>query len=61
MERLSRAGTNLPRQKPERGEAFRGLVYKRLSPVTDIVFEVGTSDTVRGTWIQKPVRDANSG
>jgi hypothetical protein len=47
--------------KAGRGEAFRGLVYKSLSPVADIVFEVGTSDSVRGTWIQKPVHDANSG
>ena len=41
--------------KPERGEIFRGLVYKSLSPVADIVFEVGSSDSVRGTWIQKYV------
>jgi len=43
--------------KPERGEAFRGLVYKSLSPVADIVFHVGIGDSVRGTWIQKYVGD----
>jgi hypothetical protein len=47
--------------KPERGEIFRGLVYKNLSPVADIVFNVGDSDTVRGTWIQKYVGDKNAG
>jgi len=47
--------------KPERGEIFRGLVYKSLSPVADIVFNVGDSDTVRGTWIQKYVGDKNAG
>jgi hypothetical protein len=46
--------------KPERGEVFRGLVYKRLSPVADIIFEVGTNDTVRGTWFQKYIRDTQS-
>ena len=40
-----------------RGEVFRTLVYKKLSPVADITFEVGTSDSVRGTWIQKYVGD----
>lgn len=39
--------------KPERGEVFRGLVYKNRSSVADIVFEVGSSDSVRGTWSQK--------
>jgi hypothetical protein len=47
--------------KPERGEMFRGLVYKSLSPVADIVFEVGSSDSVRGTWIQKYVGDKQTG
>lgn len=46
--------------KPESGEIFRGLVYKNLSPVADIVFNVGDSDTVRGTWIQKYVGDKNA-
>ena len=46
--------------KPEHGEIFRGLVYKNLSPVADIVFNVGDSDTVRGTWIQKYVGDKNA-
>lgn len=41
--------------RPERGAAFRGLVYKRLSPVADIVFQVGTGDSVTGTWNQKYV------
>ena len=43
--------------KPERGEIFGGLVYKNLSPVADIVFQVGDSETVRGTWVQKYVGD----
>ena len=47
--------------KPERGEIFRGLVYKNLSPVAYIVVNVGDSDTVRGTWIQKYVGDRNAG
>jgi hypothetical protein len=42
-------------RKPERGEAFRGLVYKQLSEVADVIFEVGVSDSVRGTWMQKSV------
>ncbi len=41
--------------KSEQGEIFRGLVYKKLSPVADIVFEIGSSDSVRGTWNQKYV------
>ncbi len=45
------------RAKAERGEAFRGLVYKSLSPVADIVFQVGYGDSVTGTWIQKYVGD----
>ena len=47
--------------KPERGEIFRGLVYTSLSSVADIVFNVGDSNTVRGTWIQKYVGDKNAG
>ena len=47
--------------KPERGEIFRGLVYKNLSPVADIIFHVGDNDTVRGTWIQKYLGDKNAG
>jgi hypothetical protein len=39
--------------EPEHGAIFRGLVYKNLSPVAHIVFNVGDSDTVSGTWIQK--------
>lgn len=41
--------------KPSRGEVFRSLVYKKLSPVADVCFEVGASDSVRGQWIQKYV------
>ncbi len=50
-------GQRSPRREgqPECGEVFRGLVYKGLSPVADIVFHVGTSESVRGTWIQKYV------
>jgi hypothetical protein len=46
--------------EPERGEVFRGLVYKNLSPVADIVFNVGDSDTVTGTWVQKYVGDKHA-
>lgn len=42
--------------KPEGGEVFRGLVYKNLSAVADLVFNVGDSDTVRGTWNPKYVK-----
>ncbi len=49
------------RGEPERGEIFRGLVYKNLSPVADIVFNVGDSDTVRGTWIQKYIGEKKTG
>jgi hypothetical protein len=35
--------------QPSRGEAFRSLVYKKLSPVADIYFEVGSNDTVRAS------------
>jgi hypothetical protein len=31
------------------------LVYKSLSPVAEILFNVGDNDTVRGTWSQKYV------
>jgi hypothetical protein len=41
--------------QPECGDAFRGLVYKSLSPLADIVFHAGTDQSVRGTWIQKYV------
>jgi Domain of unknown function (DUF6980) len=44
---------------PQQGEVFRGLVYKKLSPVADVVFQIGDSDTVRGTWIQKYVGEKN--
>jgi len=39
--------------KPSRGEAFRTMIYKKLSSVADVYFDVGTSDSARGTWIQK--------
>jgi hypothetical protein len=39
--------------KPEHGEIFRGFVYKNLSPVADIIFNIGDNETVRGTWCQK--------
>ena len=42
---------------PESGEIFRTLVYEKLSPVADIRFDVGNSDTVRGMWMQKYVGD----
>ena len=44
--------------EPERGEAFRGLVYKHLSPMADIVFRVGVNDSVVGFWIQKYIGNA---
>ncbi|MFA5203313.1 MAG: hypothetical protein WC708_02815 [Lentisphaeria bacterium] len=47
--------------KPERGEVFRCLVYKQLSPVADIIFEVGAKEAVRGTWSQKYVGDKPAG
>jgi hypothetical protein len=31
------------------------MVYKKLSPAADVYFDVGTSDSVRGRWIQKYV------
>ena len=54
-EREFAAGVRRPGRgdEAERGEAFRGLVYKSLSPVADIVFQIGSSDSVRGTWNQK--------
>ncbi len=61
-ERQFASGVRKPSRdaKRERGEIFRGLVYKSLSPVADIVFEVGSSDSVRGTWIQKYVGEKNA-
>ena len=47
--------------RPESGEVFRGLVYKNLSPVADIVFNVGDSDAVRGTWVSKYVGERQAG
>jgi hypothetical protein len=47
--------------KPERGEMFRGLVYKNLSPVAEIVFQVGSDETVQGTWSQKYIGDGRAG
>ncbi len=41
--------------KPSSGEAFRTMVYKNLSPVANIIFQIGTGDSVKGTWTQKPV------
>ena len=43
--------------KPERGEVFRVLVYKNLSAVANVEFQVGDSDSVRGTWTQKYIGD----
>lgn len=62
-EREFATGTRTPSHegKPERGEIFRGLVYNNLSPVADIVFEVGDGDTVRGTWIQKYIGEKKAG
>jgi len=62
-EREFASGQRTPNRddKPERGEIFRGLVYKSLSPVADIVFEVGSSNTVRGTWNQKYIGEQNAG
>lgn len=45
------------RSKAERGEIFRGLVYKNLSPAADILFQVAAGESVTGTWIQKHVGD----
>ena len=39
--------------RPERGECYRALVYKSLSPVADIGFQVGVGDLVQGTWSAK--------
>jgi hypothetical protein len=39
--------------KPARGEVFRTMIYKKLSPVADIYFEIGTNNSVKGSWIQK--------
>ena len=62
-ERENAEGVRRParRRKPERGEVFRGLVYKRLSPVAEIMFLVGSNDSVRGTWSQKYVGEDQSG
>ena len=38
---------------PETGRCSRGLFYKNLSPVADIVFTIGMNDAVRGSWRQK--------
>jgi hypothetical protein len=51
--------THATEGKPVRGESFRGLVYKKLSPVAEIVFEVGTDNLVRGTWSQKYIGAKN--
>jgi len=53
------SGVRLPEQdgKPARGEMFRTLVYKNLSPVAEIVFVVGNNDSVRGSWRQKYIGD----
>jgi hypothetical protein len=40
-------------RKRQHGEVFRGLIYKQLSPVADVIFEVGAGDSVKGSWIQK--------
>lgn len=41
--------------KAESGEMYRGLVYRNLSPVAEIIFEVGRNESVHGRWIQKYV------
>lgn len=42
--------------KPSRGEVFRTMIYKKLSSVADIYFEIGTNNSVRGSWIQKHLK-----
>lgn len=61
-ERDLACGVRIPSRdgKPERGEVFRGLVYKNLSPFAEIIFNVGDNDTVRGTWIQKYVGEKHA-
>ena len=44
--------------RPESGDASRGMVFKRLSPVAEIVFEVGPGDAVRGTWNPKLIGES---
>jgi len=39
--------------KPESGKVFRSMVYKSLSPVADIIFQIGVGDSVAGMWRQK--------
>jgi hypothetical protein len=39
--------------KPEHGEVFCTMIYKNLSPVADIYFEIGANESVKGSWIQK--------
>ena len=41
--------------KPEKGEAFRTLVYEELSLVADIYFEIGTGNSARGFWMPKSI------
>ena len=40
---------------PARGEAFRTLVYKNLSTVADICFNISDGGKARGTWVQKHI------
>ena len=42
-------------ETPSRGEVFKNLIYKNLSPVADVVFNIGDGGTARGTWVQKYV------
>jgi hypothetical protein len=62
-EREFAAGKRSPSRdgEPESGEVFRGLIYKNLSLAADIVFQVGDSDSVRGTWRQKYIGDNLAG
>ena len=43
--------------EPGYGTVFRTMIYKDLSPVADVVFEIGMNDSVYGKWVQKYIGD----
>jgi hypothetical protein len=54
-EREQATGVRHPEKdgRPGRGEVFRSMIYKNLSPVAEVWFDVGINDCVQGHWLQK--------
>jgi len=43
--------------QPSRGEVFRTITYRNLSPVANVVFRISDGGRAIGTWVQKHIEE----